>query len=596
MIVPMAKIFCAVAATDQSALLTALGTLGVIHLQAVDPSEAQADAELQRNLASCDKAVALLSGLEATPSSPPPADPLTVAHDIINLAQHEHENQQRLRNLHAQRDDLGPWGTVVLDDLARLDAAGAVVSLYLVPRDQVDMVSAPVCLRMPWADKKRALMLVIERPQQAAQLPEDSEAIPRPERDAASLEAEITRLDNEMKTIAQRRAELATHRPALQATRESLDARVRWQTAERSGLADDALFAVQGWIPAENCAALADDLAAAGLSVAVDSRPPQDDEQPPTLVRYPRWAQPIKGLFDMMGTVVGYREVDVSPAFIIALPLFAAILIGDAGYGLLLTLLLVGMRGKVIAAMGLPFANLGLIIGLATIAWGLVTNGFFGFQPFGPDAALIEVSLREASRQRMMELSFWIAAIHLSFAWAWQALRLYPDLRFLAPLGWALVVWGMLGVVFYLLLGPEAYGFSWATPWPWLLIVGTTLGVVFHGTQRNPLVRIGAGVGNGLLELLGKFSDEISYVRLMAVGLASTVLAQNFNQMAGLGPEGSGFGALTPVILVLGHLLNFALCMIALFAHGVRLNMLEFSNNLGMQWSGYAYQPFRHNA
>jgi V/A-type H+-transporting ATPase subunit I len=35
--------------------------------------------------------------------------------------------------------------------------------------------------------------------------------------------------------------------------------------------------------------------------------------------------------------------------------------------------------------------------------------------------------------------------------------------------------------------------------------------------------------------------------------------------------------------------------MIALFAHGVRLNMLEFSNNLGMQWIGYSYKPFSKN-
>jgi len=45
-------------------------------------------------------------------------------------------------------------------------------------------------------------------------------------------------------------------------------------------------------------------------------------------------------------------------------------------------------------------------------------------------------------------------------------------------------------------------------------------------------------------------------------------------------------------ILIFGHGLNIALVMIALFAHGVRLNILEFSNNLGMEWSGYLYEPF----
>ena len=46
------------------------------------------------------------------------------------------------------------------------------------------------------------------------------------------------------------------------------------------------------------------------------------------------------------------------------------------------------------------------------------------------------------------------------------------------------------------------------------------------------------------------------------------------------------------VILVFGHGLNVALGVIAVFAHGVRLNMLEFSNNAGVQWGGYSYCPF----
>jgi V/A-type H+-transporting ATPase subunit I len=52
------------------------------------------------------------------------------------------------------------------------------------------------------------------------------------------------------------------------------------------------------------------------------------------------------------------------------------------------------------------------------------------------------------------------------------------------------------------------------------------------------------------------------------------------------------FWPLTIVILIFGHGLNLGLALIALFAHGVRLNMLEFSNNLGMQWTGYPYNPF----
>jgi len=47
------------------------------------------------------------------------------------------------------------------------------------------------------------------------------------------------------------------------------------------------------------------------------------------------------------------------------------------------------------------------------------------------------------------------------------------------------------------------------------------------------------------------------------------------------------------LILVPAHLLNLYLGLVAIFAHGVRLNLLEFSNHLGMEWSGREYQPFK---
>ena len=130
---------------------------------------------------------------------------------------------------------------------------------------------------------------------------------------------------------------------------------------------------------------------------------------------------------------------------------------------------------------------------------------------------------------------------------------------------------------------------SWRTPWPYCLIVGATLTILFRDLRRNVFKSIGLGLADFPLSLLSSFSDVISYVRLMAVGLASSVLAVSFNEMA----MSTGFWPLTIVILIFGHGLNLGLALIALFAHGVRLNILEFSSNLGMQWAGYTYAPFR---
>ena len=64
--------------------------------------------------------------------------------------------------------------------------------------------------------------------------------------------------------------------------------------------------------------------------------------------------------------------------------------------------------------------------------------------------------------------------------------------------------------------------------------------------------------------------------------------------MAGgmLGIRGIGIIAFL-LIALLGHGLNIVMCLLSVIVHGIRLNILEFSNQLGMEWSGYKYDPFR---
>ena len=83
----------------------------------------------------------------------------------------------------------------------------------------------------------------------------------------------------------------------------------------------------------------------------------------------------------------------------------------------------------------------------------------------------------------------------------------------------------------------------------------------------------------------------MSYIRLFAVGMASLAIAQSFNDMAA-----NFSGALMIVgivIMILGHTLNIIMGFLSVVVHGVRLNLLEFSGQLGMEWSGIAYDPFR---
>jgi len=96
------------------------------------------------------------------------------------------------------------------------------------------------------------------------------------------------------------------------------------------------------------------------------------------------------------------------------------------------------------------------------------------------------------------------------------------------------------------------------------------------------------------LSIVSNFTDVVSYLRLFAVGTAGFAVASAFNGMAaeaGAGGLVGGLGA--ALILFFGHALNILLSTMGVMVHGIRLNTLEFSGHIGMQWTGRHYRPFR---
>jgi len=580
MIVPMHKAFIVARAAQRDRLLDALGALGVVHLTPVAPQQAAPQERTLAEVARLQTALARLRTLTAT-GAPPGLAPLEAAEEVARLVRQAAEKNERLTSLHQQAQRLALWGNVRLEQFQSLAQAGLDVRFYAVPPARLGELQAPCVQPLGTLADKRRLVAVVARGEPAP-TPDGAELIALPPRDRASILAEAAQIDRQLQQDAQRLTQLAHLTPALEKELARLEAQAEITVATRGGLAADPLYALQGWVPAEKAPGIAPALQEQGLPAAVVCREPSDEDRPPTLIRAPRWCGPIEGLFRILGTVAGYREFDVSVAFMIALPIFSAILIGDAGYGAVLLLGPLLRWRKVTGLLGEQFTKLLMVIGGATIVWGCLSASFFGYAPY---QSVIPVNMTDQSRFLMMNISFTIGSVHLSLAQLWQAARLFPSPAALSKLGWALFLWGMYGVVRMFVLGAPL---SFRTPWPYCLIVGAALAILFAVPSRNVVKMVLLGLANFPLALLSTFSDTISYVRLMAVGLAGSVLAGSFNQLA----LAAGTLLITVPALVFGHGLNLGLALIALFSHGVRLNMLEFSNNLGMQWAGYTYKPF----
>ncbi|MCK4627676.1 MAG: hypothetical protein KAT56_01665, partial [Sedimentisphaerales bacterium] len=469
--------------------------------------------------------------------------------------------------LHQQVEQLKLWGNVRLEQFERLHEKGIDIKFFTVLADQIADIHAVCVQRITDLPGNRVLIAVIDRLRTGElELPELTESVPLPARDAISLRTEAAEVDRTLKDNKQRLTELAQLAPRLREKLIELKNRAEFTMATRGALSDESLFAVQGWIPVVRTKKLTEQIAQADIDVAYRSQPPEPDEEPPTSIGYPGWARPIKGLFDILGTLPGYKEVDLAPFFMIALPVFSAMLIGDAGYGLVFMLPPIILYRKMSAAAGPEKTRLLIFIGACTLVWGILTANFFGITPIdiarvggfvhsvdGTEVADIAamragtgiwaaigktmVALApcwdvdsEKARNIFIKISLLCGCLHLILAHLRQALAYLPNIRGLAEIGWCLFLAGMQGVIWILFFGVEGL------PVPmWLVYaafgVGSCLFIFFTAPSRNPAKMIAVGLASSLLPILGTFSDTMSYIRLMAVGLASYYIAAAFNSL-----------------------------------------------------------------
>ncbi|UCC96860.1 MAG: hypothetical protein JSW66_13560 [Phycisphaerales bacterium] len=595
----MSKVYIVTQSHNRDRLLDALGQLGVVHVEPVVPEKATAKELTIREISTLSHALQILQQIEPSGDTPD-LSALEAAKEALSIQKAIADEEDRLNTLYRKADQLTTWGDVELEQLEQLRSAGIEVKFFSVAQKDLPALEAECIETVAELPGRGAMIAVIDRTGKF-QAPEGAREIRWPATDLPTVRKEAAEVDASLKRHHERLAELANLVEAIRHQLKQRQIEADFCVVQNSGLSGDALFALQGWVPSHKAESLSENLSERNMTAAVEVVSAQEQEQPPTLIEYPRWARPIKALFDMLGTLPGYREYDVSPFFMVALPLFAAMLIGDAGYGAILACAGLAFYRRIVRAAGKPSAHLLIIFGLATMLWGILTANYFGITPQtlldagyeGAANAMLAVaplwrSDGEEARALIMKISLLIGCAHLVAAHLHTAVKLFPDARAYAQIAWMVILVDMLVLIWHLMfIGvdrmPAAIGY--------VLLIGFVAASWFTAPVSNPLKRFLIGLASSILPLLSTFSDIMSYIRLFAVGLASYYIASAFN---GLGAKVAGSATWIggAPIVIFGHALNIGLAAIAIFAHGVRLNMLEFSNNVGVKWAGYAYRPF----
>ena len=582
MIVPMKKVLIFALAEERDKALEALRDLGVMQIELAEKrsEDTQALSErcdaLGRTIATFEQ----LIGKDETPEAAENTDGERSAREIAELlekraallAERETVNA-RLKNLAVLGDfDRGLLNELAAKGLRVIPCFGSAAE-FEAAQKRSDLH----CELLHSEGRMRLFAAIATAEVDESTLPvfklapeDDPRALNKRKREIDAAEAEI------VETLKKRAGELA----ALRRRHEELAANLEFlrvrDTVEKHG----EVTTLSGFVPEPELDKLRDRARREGWGLHVTD--PAAEDNVPVLIRHGNfYTKIVQPLFDFLGIVPGYREIDVSGGVLFFFTIFYAIIIGDAGYGCIFMALALFLGWKFRHdKKKRPVVVLLALLSAATIIWGALSGMWFGMQK-GGIKLLTDNSIKDRSVQI---LCFVLAVAQLSLGHMWRALRQRSWRSFGANLGWTLVIWGNFFLAVKIIVAPGAFPVYMY----YLYGTGLFLVVLFSVNWRDP-----AGIFQFPFDVIGSFTDVLSYIRLFAVGMAGASIAMSFNTMgADVAKTSPYFIVLGALVVLIGHALNLALGVMSVLVHAIRLNTLEFSNHSGLTWSGSPFKPF----
>ena len=632
MIEKMKKVSIVLLNSEREAALKKLRKLGLVHLEKLEGSSEKLSAykEITENAIVTESVLAEVKVPKTkTPKSLADEKVVELCADVVAKADRKKQLMEEITVNSAELERFAAWGGVNPEDFAYLGEKGIALKMFEVPADKYSEIAEDLETVLVNRDKKLVRFLLVGKNERPENLLPEAFEVSLPRCSTEQLQNEIDANKKEIAEIDAFYKESAVYIPAIKAYAKALETDIEFENVnagmgkETEGTAADLAW-LSGYVPEADFETLS--AACKENNWALASQDPDNPEEVPTKLKNNKIVSMIYPLTDFLGTVPGYAEYDISGWFLLFFTIFFGMIFGDGGYGLLVTVafglmtLLNKAKGKKIPAL-FPLA---ILLGVATMIWGMVTCTWFGMSMKMVPSWLKALSIPQFSNAYKGEtwVPFWcesgteglttdkflmiwcfsLALIQLSVAHIKAMIRNCKSLKVLGDFGSMIQLWGMLYVVFMMVVDGNIFnlnvvigGVPVGKVCVGLVAVGFLLSFVFANYEGSIGESIMASVKNIISVLLGVvnvFSDIVSYIRLWAVGLAGAAISETVNQMAGpmLGHFILFIAAIA--LLVFGHGLNMILNLLSVIVHGVRLNTLEFSTHLGMSWSGFKYAPF----
>jgi V/A-type H+-transporting ATPase subunit I len=454
----------------------------------------------------------------------------------------------------------------------------------------------------------------------------------------ASLNGNIKSLEGELAPLQKKLADMKKqYEDLMLATDEYLSMQVNKAESPLRFAETENAFVIDGWVPSDQYSRLKSELeSAAGgkLDVQLIADKEADDlvkggEDVPTKMDNPSIVRPYE-LITRLFAIPEYKEFDPSLLIFVFFPIMFGMILGDVGYGVIIFLILVMLKKRFRTEGWQQLINIVMIASVWAIIFGIIYGEIFG--PLG----LWNYMMGMLTHHEMVELQnagmFFGEGVYGSLGRI-GPLGVFPLYRLatnavLLLIGVSLFigvihcsVGSILGIKTELNYGEKRHAYFERLP---VMLFQVFFAIALLGLVMGQMIMvyIGAAVivlsvvmmvmgpegAMGLAHTPSYVSNLISYLRLLAIGLASVGLAYAANQLAfyvimpmlsGGATNSADFSMLAivvgVVILVAVHFINILLGILSPFMHPLRLHYVEmFTKFYSAHGGGVEYSPFGH--